>query len=683
VTEIVTFVPQAHLEAAANMAAFIELCKTKLTVFGQSLDFESDVWDVSESIELSGKTSAVRLVYANQETCETAVLVMMREPFRSFAKSYMRYQGGMNPTKDLGKRMSSLRALEVALWETGTADPVRIDSHVLNRAAQLIGSWVSPSTAYRTGLQLQMIADLVADNRLVEVPTKWRNPLKRPTDTTRVGKEADERREAKMPSQAVLDALPKVFRFATEPADILVSSTTAILCSAPDRISEVLGLPVNCEVRQKRERSEEEAYGLRWWPAKGAEPMVKWIVPSMAGVVEEALRKIRALTDEARDVARWYEANPTRLYLTENTEHFRSQEWLRYEEVAEIIFADSVDASAAVDWRKRNEVPRETRGRTDYMRFADVEAAVLRMLPKGFPLVDKKTELTYSEALFVVQRNALHATRARYRCVIERATQTDIHSRLGARSTTGILSIFDRCECFEPDGSTIHVTSHQFRHYLNTLAQTGGMSQLDIAKWSGRKDVSQNKYYDHEPTGAIVARIRSSIGDDTRMFGPLATGPRAALISRDEFARLKIPTAHTTDYGYCIHDYVMSPCQMHRDCLNCGEQVCVKGQQEKEKRIRQAHAEATHLLAMAEQAVANGEFGAEEWVEHHRVQLDRLADLIEILDDPVVLPGAIIQLMPAGIPSRLDHSAQARALLPTPEGTPIAPVLVEEPLWLE
>jgi hypothetical protein len=36
----------------------------------------------------------------------------------------------------------------------------------------------------------------------------------------------------------------------------------------------ILTLPYACEVREPR-RDKEEAYGLRWWPAKGAEPMVK------------------------------------------------------------------------------------------------------------------------------------------------------------------------------------------------------------------------------------------------------------------------------------------------------------------------------------------------------------------------------------------------------------------------
>jgi hypothetical protein len=667
--DLVTFVPHADRDAQANLAAFIDLCRTRLTVFGQSLDFEADSWDVSDTIKLAGKSKALRLVFGNIGTGNKPERVTMREPFKSFAKSYMRYQHGVNPTRGVSMRMAALRALEVALLEIGTADPTHVNSHVLNRAAQRLGERVAATSAYMVGGQLEKISNFLCDNRLVAIPIRWRNPLKRPSGLTRIGKEADERRASKIPSNAALEALPNVFRMVTAPADVLVSSVTAILCSAPDRISELLALPVNCGVRQKSEGSDEDAYGLRWWPAKGAAPMVKWIIPSMAGVVEQAVSKVSRLTDEARKVARWYEENPTQLYLTEDAEYFRANEWLSMEDVGEIIFADQVGRGVPRQWCDSNHVRRyQFGGKKTYVRFADVEVAVLRRLPRGFPIVDAKTGLKYSDALFVIQRNALHASRARIRCIIERMTDSHIHPRLGYGSNGGIQSIFDRCDFYEPDGSPIRVTTHQFRHYLNTLAQAGGLSQLDIAKWSGRKDVRQNRYYDHETPTAIVARIRTAVGDDTRMFGPLASGHRAALITRDEFARLKVPTAHTTDFGYCIHDYVMAPCQMHRDCLNCGEQVCVKGEPEKERRVREAHAEATRLLAMAEQAAADGELGACEWAEHHGAQLARITALLDILDDPAVPPGAVIQLTPSDIPSRLEQAAQARALLPSRVG---------------
>lgn len=663
--DIVTFVPRDDLDAQANMAGFIELCKLKVTVFGGTLAFEEDIWDLSGTIKLKGRNYPVRLVFSNHQTSDEYLPTMMEEPFKSFAKSYVRYQHGMKPTVALARRMGALRALEAALRESGTSDPVRIDGHILNRATQLCVDRLAASTAHGTAGQLEMIADFLCDHQLTVVPTRWRHHLKRPDDHRgRVGKDADERRASRMPSRAALDGLPKVFRLAIEPSDVLVSAAAAILCSAPDRINEVLLLPVDCEVQQKRNGSDGNAYGLRWWPAKGAEPMVKWVISSMSGVVEEALAKIRAITDEARAVSRWYEKNPGMLYLTKETAHLREQEWLSMADINEILFAGPVHSTTARRWCVDHKVPFEKHGRKLYARFADLESTVLQMLPDGFPYLHGPTGLKYSDALFVVQRHVFHATLTRLRCVIEPVSQGHIYIRLGAGSKHGIKSIFDRCGLLEEDGRAIRVTTHQFRHYLNTLAQSGGMSQLDIAKWSGRKDVRQNQCYDHETVDAVVARIREAVGDDARMFGPLATGPQAALIARDEFARLKVPTAHTTDFGYCIHDYVMSPCQMHRDCLNCGEQVCVKGEAEKENRIREAHAEATRLLAMAEQADADGEFGAGEWVQHHRVQLDRIAALLDILDDSSVPRGAVIQLMSVGIPSRLDRAEQARALLP-------------------
>jgi len=41
---------------------------------------------------------------------------------------------------------------------------------------------------------------------------------------------------------------------------------------------------------------------------------------------------------------------------------------------------------------------------------------------------------------------------------------------------------------------------------------------------------------------------------------------------------------------------------------------------------------------------------------------------LDILDDPAVPHGAVIQLTPADIPSRLEQAAQARALLPSRVG---------------
>lgn len=666
--EIVLFTPKAELDAAANLSGFVDMCRRKLTVFAADLPFQNDVWDVTEAVATKGNGGKrERITFSNAATVDEKAPEMMREPFLSFAKAYVRYMHGMRPTKIIHNRVAALRAIEAALLESSAVpDPVQIDSRILNRAAQIVSDRFSDGAAYRVGGQIEMLGTFLAENRLTSVPVRWRNPIKRPSSAVRVGKEFDERRAEKMPSSAALDALPRIFRLATDPADVVTVSVAAILLASPDRIGEVLTLPEACEVREPR-NGQDDAYGLRWWPAKGAEPMVKWLVPSMASVVEEALQKIRGATEEARRIAKWYEQNPGQIYLVPDATPLRGREWLSMAEVAEVL--GLTVRGAANFWCKANAVKTEKLdGRHLYTRFSDVEAAVLAMLPRGFPILDKATGLKFSEALLVVRRNQLGSQRGTYRCMIETVGINQINTGLGSRATHGYESIFTRFGFTEPDGGHIAVTSHQFRHYLNTLAQAGGLSQLDIAKWSGRKNIRQNEAYDHVTPGQMLQKIRDAVGGD-QMFGPLAELPKKVLIRRDEFARLVVPTAHTTDLGYCVHDYTASPCQLHMDCIHCQDLVCVKGDAEKEALLRQRLDEAEGLMDMAQAATAEGYSGSDRWLDHHRSTVDRLTQLCSILDDPVVPNGAFIQLAASKMPSRLDQVNEIGQFQPENEQT--------------
>jgi len=532
-SDVILFCPKTELDASENLAGFVESCRTGLTVFGSSLNFESDVWDVTEFISRKGfGDKHERLVFSTLETASAKSPKWMADTFRPFAKAYIRYMHGLRPTKNIGFRLAALRALEAALSENGQEPiPVRTDAHILNRSAQLIVDRYSEAAAYRIGGQLEMIAEFLADNRLTVVPTQWRNPIKRPGDAVRVGKQFDERRQEKMPTEAALDALPKVFRLAIDPADVIVSSVAAILCSAPDRINEVLILPVLCEVRQSAGKNKGDAYGLRWWPAKGANPMVKWIVPSMAGVVEEAISKLREVTHEARQIAKWYEDHPEKVYLHKSVHHLRNVERLTMNQVAQIIGLPN--EHSATGWCKGKNIEVHGQGAAKNTRFVDVERAIVAMLPAGFPFLEKETGLKYSDALLVTRTYELSSQRASFRCMIEPISIDQINDGLGSRVKHGVTSIFTRFAFTEPDGSPIKVTTHQFRHYLNTLAQAGGMSQLDIAKWSGRTDVRQNAAYDHMTSDQMLQKIRDAVGDDSKMFGPLAEIPKRVLIPRE------------------------------------------------------------------------------------------------------------------------------------------------------
>lgn len=662
--DIILFTPKVELDAAANLAGFVDMCRSKLTVFGPELSFQQDVWDVTKDVATKGKgNQRERITFSNAATVDQKVPEMMQEPFLSFAKAYVRYMHGMRPTKIIHNRVAALRALEAALSENGEeADPVQINLRILNRAAQIVADRFSEAAAYRVSGQIELIAAFMTENRLTTFPIHWRTPIKRPKEGVRVGKEFDERRAEKMPSLAALDALPRVFQFATEPADVITASVAAIMLSSPDRIGEVLTLPVDCEVHEPR-RGQENAYGLRWWPAKGSEPMVKWLVPSMASVAQEALHKIRTITAEARQIALWYENHPRQIYLAADVAHLRGQEWLTMSEIAEILgFPSSESARTWCKTTAINTEQQQSGGKRIYARFTHVESVVLGMLPSEFPFLDRETGMRYSEALLVVRRNELHAQRGVYRCMIEPVNINQINTKLGSRTKHGFESIFSRLGFTEPDGSPIVITSHQFRHYLNTLAQAGGLSQVDIAKWSGRRDIRQNEAYDHVTSDQILKKIRDAVGGD-EMFGPLAELPKKVPIRRDEFARLVIPTAHTTDLGFCIHDYTASPCQLHMDCIHCQDLVCVKGDSEKTATLRQRLNEAKELMEKAEAATSEGYSGSDRWLEHHRTTVDRLSQLCSIMDDRKVPHGAVIQLATPRMPSRIE---QTEGLLPQP-----------------
>ncbi|GAB1614859.1 hypothetical protein PSN_0581 [Pseudomonas sp. NGC7] len=620
------------------------MARSQLTIFGADLRFDDMAWDVTEATQQKGRgKERVRVCFSTQESAGDRLPTQMSEPFVLFAKAYVRFMQGIRPTKNQAFRVTALRALDAAFRESDHLTPVMIDGGTFNRAARIIAERLKETTAYRVGTQLELIATFISEHRLTAVPLSWRSPINRPLDAARVGPDFDKRRGEKMPSQAALEALPKAFHFATQTKDILFSSIAAILCSAPDRINEVLLLAENCEVHEKTSGGRA-AYGLRWKPAKGADPMVKWIIPSMAPVVAEAIARIRRLTEDARRISRWYELNPEKLYLSQNLQHLRSEEFLTMEEVQQVILLDKGSASFAYAWCSANNVFLIKKSNRLYARFTDIEKAVIAQLPSGFPLLNAVVGLKFSEALIVVRRNELHPERGTFGCVIEPVSSNQVNTALGTRSAHGFESIFDRLGLTEPDGSPIRVSTHQFRHYLNTLAQAGGMSQLDIAKWSGRLDIRQNEAYDHVTADQMVAKIRESIGDQTLMFGPLAQLPKNIPISRDEFARLKIPTAHTTDFGFCVHDYTMTPCERHADCINCNEHVCVKGDEGKAMRVRRRLEEAKQLLSRAEEATVQGYYGADRWMEHHQKTVQRLTQLTDIFDNPAVAVGAVIQL---------------------------------------
>ena len=383
--------------------------------------------------------------------------------------------------------------------------------------------------------------------------------------------------------------------------------------------------------------------------------MIKPLYSGMAEITRGAIAKIKAVTAPARAIALWYKQNPSNIYLPPELEPLRQLEWITVSEVAQILgFAG---APAGLRWCQDNNVTIQPKRGATLARFVEVEQRIVSMLPQGFPFLNRELGLLYSEALIIVRKNELHADKRTYACMIEPVSTDAINRAFGCKHQR---SLFEKFGFSEPDGSRIRVTTHMFRHYLHTIGKMSGLSELDLAKLAGRIDLRQNQAYNHVTPDQMLAKMRDAVGDQSLMFGPLGKAPDKRLIRRSEFAELKIPTAHVTKIGFCVHAYVQSPCQIHRDCINCEELVCVKGDAEKNEEVKRQLSEARLLLEKAEQASSGGYCGSDRWVVHQKATVERLSQLCAILEDPTVPPGSFISLSRPHANSELDSKSSGK-----------------------
>ncbi|MHO47208.1 integrase, partial [Escherichia coli] len=171
-----------------------------------------------------------------------------------------------------------------------------------------------------------------------------------------------------------------------------------------------------------------------------------------------------------------------------------------------------------------------------------------------------------------------------------------------------------------------------------------GLSNLEIAKWSGRADMKQNRAYNHMTEYELVG-MSERLDPSKGLFGPAGDVAKHLPVTIQEFNTLDHAAVHVTEYGYCVHDYTMGPCEKFRDCVNCTEQVCIKGEDtEILDRIKKRLVKSERMFCIADAAVERGEMGADRWYQYHKKTVTRLRELVAILENPDIENGAQIKL---------------------------------------
>lgn len=591
--EVVQFVPRAERDASDNLAEFIRLAREDLTAFDSGGAWGSDKWQHNGTVVVFATRTALLDSYS---------YTPMAEPFKQFAKAYIRYRYSHKPVKSLAMMIQALRCLEAGLLTAcGRADVALLTGAMMDVCATKCREFYSSEDVHhKTGLQMQAICDFLREQRLVPSLPTWRSPFKKPVILTEdLGAEGQAHREGKLPSNEVMLAVADAFAQASDAESRFYSSIFVLLMVAPSRVSEVLKLPIDCIQWENDERGQPQMF-LRWHAAKGKGATKKWVVPAMHEVVQEAVRRLVEIGVPAREAAR-------------SAFHY-SEKLTEGEEVTHLL--------------------EEFRG-------------------LYWPFLDEKKTLKAWDALCLHRENEFNRERGIRLGSWRVPDANEVNRRLGSGLSS---SLFDRAGLKNVDGTRIKLTSHQLRHWLSTMAERAGMDDYTLAQWAGRAQVADNRHYDHR---APEERLEAA-----RELLPIRPAPLLERIRHRqpvtyrELGVDRLGTAKATLYGMCVHDYAMAPCQKQRECMTCKEHVCVKGDHVTLDRIRLLEAQTEVLLQQAQKAHEEGDFGADRWVDNHKWKLAHVRAMRIALEHPAVPEGGVLR-----IPDGHDPSPVRRALM--------------------
>ncbi|WP_304627441.1 hypothetical protein [Pseudomonas congelans] len=232
-----------------------------------------------------------------------------------------------------------------------------------------------------------------------------------------------------------------------------------------------------------------------------------------------------------------------------------------------------------------------------------------------------------------------------FRAVPRRVTIVDINHALG--DDEKYASIFSRRLLTESDGTPIRLTSHQPRHWRNTIYHLTGMSDVQQALALGRKRLDQNVYYQHTSIEENTAAHHEFLAfnshheridflhtgiRDKRIQGALTDSYHALLSDKgtttaEAFLTVHATALHVTPFGGCIHDFSQAPCPKHLQCWNGCSHLHLMGTPSERANLEKQAENLTMAITIMRDAGA-GQAGSDVWLADQEDKLNNLNSVL-------------------------------------------------------
>ncbi|HEM8691902.1 TPA: DNA-binding protein [Klebsiella aerogenes] len=611
---IILFKSKKQLTAENNYNEFIKFCRYQLSGLTQTQDWEQYVWKGYVTFR---KIGVGHKVFNSKDA--------MHEDFLDFAKAYIRYQHSLKPLKNYGTIMMALRCLEQALLQVlsnaliyNVTDLLPV---VFDEAMQIGSRHFEGNVLAQCGIQLEKLSKFLCEHNLVKSGyISWKNHVKQKVKNNYLPEMEDYHRNDKLPDESALLAIADIFSKNDEllsPRDKFTSSVFALLLCCPSRISEILALPADCEITQKDDKGIER-YGLRFYSVKGYGPNIKWIPQVMIPVAKKAIRRLLSLSQNARELAQWCEKYPDKFYRHELCPKVDEKLKLTVVQVCHALGYPLHDRKSCVLKIKRTSLDggKSFLNSNDYnYSLSDLWEMISSGFSRDFPWYDEEKSIKFSNALCLLTPRQLSLSQMSDIYSFYKPTNgfffRDIQDKTSHES--GFKNIFARYGYYDDEGKPLLIRSHQPRHLLNTIAHYGEMSELDIAKWSGRINVNQNRVYNHVSEEDMLDKIRA-IKLNKSNYCKMESIPSNELTV--DFDNLNQGAIHLTEFGYCVHNYLVRPCTKINEFIEYDNETLDMKSVDR-IRLQSVREKIMQLKRITKIAYENGDYGADKWLQHH------------------------------------------------------------------
>jgi hypothetical protein len=629
------------------------------------VNWDNFAWDINkyEKPLAHWKHQSAILYFTVRRRTRSDPHIPYEQPYADFAKAFIRTRASERGLTRSGHAhvIIALRYLYTALQLAGKSDPTEITiKHFkgsIADARERARGW----TLFHVGKALQQISEWLDERDLTRIRIGFKNPIPHPGHGDGLDPESQAKGLLKMPSAAALEALADISNNPLDDNERILLRIIDLLVIGGFRIGEVLRLPLDCLVETlalddkgsvKIDSTTGAAimrYGIRYWPEKGGDPYVKWLSDIAVPIARRAVEDLTRLCSEARAAAEVLEKNPDRVPLPVQ---LPPDELVDLKRVATIFGVKSVQMARRILVESLGLKPATTHkpsGRYAFLfRVRDVERVLLKRR-QDIVIIrrpDSRVQML-SESLCVMFQNQFHTRKPVYKFLPELVGVTQINDALGCHNKSS--SVFSRRGLKEPDGTLMRIRTHAFRHWLNTLMSRGGLSDVELARWSGRRNIDQNAAYKHGTVEQRVAWAHEMIKEG-QLRGTVADTYHAIddPVDKEEFLKTFANVALFTPYGVCVHDYAIDPCPYHLNCLGgCPEYLRTKGDKEEQKNIVEVLNFHLVQLRRATKAGQEGAAEASNYAAHCNRIIEGAKAALEV-DGVEIADGQMVNVFPDG-----------------------------------